>query len=146
MGSSNRPGGMTHSDYSVKATLYYENTDSSSKSIDYPEITVVNGDASWDSMNGVYGSGSLVNVGDYGSELPLDGSVDDVTIGMQYIPIDEMEINDYGCYVFEVITSQSNPWKSSDSLTSLTYYEYAEGEVDSGQESSEEYWEQVNNC
>ncbi len=91
-------------------------------------------------MNGIYGSGSLANVGDYGSELPLDGSVEDVSIGMQYIPIDEMQINDYGCYIFEVMTSQQDPWQSSDSLTSLTYYEYTEGEVDTG-DPSEEYWE-----
>ena len=142
---SNRPGGTPHSDYNVKATLYYENTDSSSVSIDYPEVNVVNGDASWDSMNGIYGSGSLANVGDYGSELPLDGSVEDVSIGMQYIPIDEMQINDYGCYIFEVMTSQQDPWQSSDSLTSLTYYEYTEGEVDTG-DPSEEYWEKVNSC
>ena len=144
MGSS-RPGGTPHSDYDVKATLYYENIDSSSVSIDYPEVNVVNGDASWDSMNGIYGSGSLANVGDYGSELPLDGSVEDVSIGMQYIPVDDMQINDYGCYIFEVMTSQQSPWQSADSLTSITYYEYTEGEVDTG-DPSEEYWEQVNSC
>ena len=144
--SSSRPGGMAFSDYDIRATLYYENIDSASISIDYPPVSVVNGDASWDSMNGIYGSGSLVNVGDFRSELPLDGSIEDTTIGMNYIPVDEMEINDYGCYIFEVINSQDNPWKNTDSLTSLTYYEYAEGEVDAGQESTEEYWEQVNSC
>ena len=144
--SSSRPGGLSFSDYDIKATLYYENIDAASISIDYPPVSVVNGDASWDSMDGIYGSGSLVNVGDFGSELPLDGSIEDTTIGMNYIPVDEMEINDYGCYIFEVINSQDNPWKTTDSLTSLTYYEYAEGEVDAGQESTEEYWEQVNSC
>jgi len=150
MGSNNRPGGIIHSDYNVQATLYYENIDSSSISIDYPEVSVINGEASWDSMDGIYGSGSLVNIGDFGSELPLDGSVEDVNIGMQYIPVDEMEINDYGCYVFEVITSQDSLWATTDPLTSLTYYEYSESEnqqvgQDQGQ-SKEEFWEQVNSC
>ena len=150
---TSRPSGIIHSDYNVQATLYYENIDSSSISIDYPEVSVVNGEASWDSMNGVYGSGSQVNVGDFGSELPLDGSVEDVVIGMQYIPVDEMEINDYGCYVFEVITSQEDLWMTGtngDTQTSLTYYEYTESEGEQvGQntgQSKEEFWEQVNTC
>ena len=101
--SSSRPGGMAFSDYDIRATLYYENIDAASISIDYPDVSVVNGEASWNSMNGIYGSGTLANVGDFGSELPLDGSIEDTTIGMKYIPVDEMEINDYGCYIFEVI-------------------------------------------
>ena len=144
---SNRPGGIIHSDYAVQATLYYENIDSSSVSIDYPEVSVINGDATWDSMNGIYGSGSQVNIGDFGSELPLDGSVEDVTIGMYYIPVDEMDINDYGCYVFEVITSQDSTWSTVESQTSLTYYEYTESDEEQGsQQSTEEFWEQVNSC
>ena len=144
--SSSRPGGMAFSDYDIRATLYYENIDAASISIDYPDVSVVNGEASWNSMNGIYGSGTLANVGDFGSELPLDGSIEDTTIGMKYIPVDEMEINDYGCYIFEVITSQGDTWQSMDSLTSITYYEFAEGEVDNGQDSTEEYWEKVNSC
>ena len=150
---TSRPSGIIHSDYNVQATLYYENIDSSSISIDYPEVSVVNGEASWDSMNGVYGSGSQVNVGDFGSELPLEGSVEDAVIGMQYIPVDEMEINDYGCYVFEVITSQEDLWMTGtngDTQTSLTYYEYTESEGEQvGQntgQSKEEFWEPVNSC
>ena len=144
--SSSRPGGMAFSDYDIRATLYYENIDAASISIDYPDVSVVNGEASWNSMNGIYGSGTLANVGDFGSELPLDGSIEDTTIGMKYIPVDEMEINDYGCYIFEVITSQGDTWQSMDSLTSITYYEFAEGEVENGQDSTEEYWEKVNSC
>ena len=148
---TNRPTGIIHADYNVQATLYYENIDSSSISIDYPEVSVINGEATWDSMNGVYGSGNLANVGDFGSELILDGSIEDPVIGMQYIPIDEMEISDYGCYIFEVITSQEDPWSISNAQTSLTYYEYTESEkeVTSGGnqgESKEEFWEQVNSC
>ena len=104
-------------------------------------------------MNGVYGSGSQVNVGDFGSELPLEGSVEDAVIGMQYIPVDEMEINDYGCYVFEVITSQEDLWMTGtngDTQTSLTYYEYTESEGEQvGQntgQSKEEFWEPVSSC
>ena len=69
---------------------------------------------------------------------------------MQYIPVDEMEINDYGCYVFEIITSQENPWSTTDTQTSLTYYEYTESEKEQvGQnqgQSKEEFWEPVNSC
>ena len=148
---TSRPSGIIHSDYIVQATLYYENIGSSSISIDYPEVSVINGDASWDSMNGIYGSGSQVNIGDFGSELPLDGSVEDAVIGMLYIPVDEMEINDYGCYVFEIITSQEDPWSTTDTQTSLTYYEYTESEKEvlpnGGQgESKEEFWQPVNSC
>ena len=32
-----------------------------------------------------------------------------------------MQINDYGCYIFEVITSQQDPWQSADSLTSIDH-------------------------
>ena len=53
--------------------------------ISYPTVTVINGDATWDSMNGEYGSGSAV-VGDFGSEIVLDGSVEDIAINMQFIP------------------------------------------------------------
>jgi Ca2+/Na+ antiporter len=144
---SNRPVGIIHSDYTVQATLYYENIDSSSVSIDYPEVSIINGDATWDSMNGIYGSGSQSNIGDFGSELPLDGSVEDVTIGMYYIPTDEMNINDYGCYVYEVITSQDSTWSTAESQTSLTYYEYTESDEEQGSnQSKEEFWEQVNTC
>ena len=148
---TNRPTGIIHAEYNVQATLYYENIDSSSISIDYPEVSVINGEATWDSMSGVYGSGNLANIGDFGSELMLDGSIEDPVIGMQYIPVDEMEISDYGCYIFEVVTSQEDPWSTSNAQTSLTYYEYTESEKEvtsgGGQgESKEEFWEQVNSC
>ena len=148
--SSIKPGGLLHANYDVKATLYYDSISPSNIAIDYPLVSVNDGDASWDSMNGIYGSGSQVNVGDFGSELPLEGSVEDSVIGMQYIPVDEMEINDYGCYVFEIITSQGNPWSTTDTQTSLTYNEYTESEKEQvGQnqgQSKEEFWEPVNSC
>lgn len=140
---NNRPSGILHSNYNVVATLYYENTQSSSKSVSYPPITVTNGAASWDSMNGKYGSGTETNVGDYGSELALPGSVEDSNVGMEYIPIDDMEINDYGCYIFEVVTTQDEVWSSgTESVTSLTYYQYDEGNDDSEEES----WKEVSSC
>jgi len=140
---NNRPSGILHSNYDVVATLYYENTQSSSKSVSYPPITVTNGAASWDSMNGKYGSGTETNVGDYGSELALPGSVEDSNVGMEYIPIDDMEINDYGCYIFEVVTTQDEAWPSgTESVTSLTYYQYDEG----NDGSEEESWKEVSSC
>ena len=60
---------------------------------------------------------------------------------MEYIPIDDMEINDYGCYIFEVTTTQDEFW-SSISYSSSSYYQYDEG----NDGSEEESWKEVNSC
>tara|TARA_B100000900_G_scaffold415867_1_gene447602 strand:- start:1033 stop:2262 length:1230 start_codon:yes stop_codon:yes gene_type:complete len=143
LNSNTRPSGIIHSNYNVVATLYYENTQSTSKAISYPSITVINGDATWDSMSGKYGSGEDSNIGDYGSELALPGSVEDSNVGMEYIPMDDLEISDYGCYIFEITTSQEEVWVSNQNpTTSLTYYQYDEG----NEGSEEESWKEVNSC
>ena len=76
--------------------------------ISYPTVTVINGDATWDSMNGEYGSGSAI-VGDFGSEIVLDGSVEDIAINMQFIPREDWEESDFG-YEFTVSITQGPPW------------------------------------
>jgi hypothetical protein len=153
--SSIKPGGLLHANYDVKATLYYDSISSSNIAIDYPLVSVNDGDASWDSMSGEYGSGINSNIGDFGSELPLDGSVEDVDIGMQFIPIDDMSVNDFGCYIFEVVTTQESNWSSSN-IISLDYYQYEEtGQEDDGGgptggsnngDPTDEVWTPVNSC
>ena len=76
------PGGLPYADYTLDATLTHE---SDTVAISYPTVTVVNGLAQWDSGNGQYGGGSA-NVGAEGSQLPLEGSVDDFNLNTRYIP------------------------------------------------------------
>jgi hypothetical protein len=66
-----------------------------------------------------------------------------------------MNENDYGCYVFEIVTTQESVWSSSQ-ITSLSYYQYEEtGEDDDGQgptggsndgEPTDELWTPVSSC
>jgi hypothetical protein len=142
MGNIIRPGAMPFADYTLKATLSI----GGSSAIDYPEVSVVNTVASWDSMSGEYGSGSAI-VGDFGSEITLDGSVDDVNLGMKYVPINDMTENDYGCYTFLVEVSQSQPWASdSGSVISTTYYEFSETGDDGAGNPTDESWTEVGSC
>ena len=113
--------------------------------ISYPTVTVINGDATWDSMNGQYGSGSAV-VGDFGSEIVLDGSVEDIAINMQFIPREDWEESDFGCYEFTVSATQGPPWGDRTAHVSTTYYELAEfGGGDEGPDTDES-WTQVSSC
>ena len=137
-----RPGAMPFADYTLKATLNI----GGNSAIDYPEISVVNTVASWDSMSGEYGSGSAI-VGDFGSELTLDGSVDDVDLGMKYVPIEDMTENDYGCYTLLIEVTQDQPWSSdSSSVISTTYYEFSESGDDGDGNPTDESWTEVGSC
>ena len=113
--------------------------------ISYPSITVINGDATWDSMNGQYGSGSSI-VGDFGSEIVLDGSVEDVAINMQFIPRDDWEESDFGCYEFTVSATQMTPWSDGSVYESTTYYELAEFGGGDDTPDTDESWTQVSSC
>ena len=93
----NPPAPLSHADFELTAVLSKDGA----TAISYPSVTVVNGEASWDSMSGQYGSGSAT-VGDFGSELILDGSLEDFAINMYYIPRDDWQESDYGCYEFTV--------------------------------------------
>ena len=142
MGNINRPGAMPFADYTLKATLSI----GGNSAIDYPEVSVVNTVASWDSISGEYGSGSAT-VGDFGSELTLDGSVDDVNLGMKYVPIEDMTENDYGCYTFLIEVNQVQPWDSdSSSIISTTYYEFSENGDDGAGNPTDESWTEVGSC
>ena len=132
---SSRPGGMPLANYNVTATLS-EGTD---LAVSYPSITVVNGIATWEDSDGEYGDGEF-QVGDYGSELPLDGSESATEFDRMYIPLSDFKSSgDYGCYTFSVDVTQSNPWGAESSVGSETYYEYEKS-------GSTESWTLVSNC
>ncbi len=132
---NNKPGGMPFADYNVTATLM----EGSEIAVQYPIITVQNGQASWDDSNGDYGSGSAI-VGDFGSDLPLDGSLSAPEFDRMYIPTDDFQsAGEYGCYSFVVEVSQSAPWTAPLIVTDTTYYEYDKtGDTES--------WNLVNSC
>ena len=114
--------------------------------ISYPIVTVMNGEASWDSESGTYGSGSA-DYGEFGSILPLDGSVDDFSLNMAYIPRDDWGVNDYGCYKFVVDVTQVSPWSDGSMISSLMYYELSEeGGDSSGNADTDEAWTEVDSC
>ena len=81
--------------------------------IQYPVVTVEggfssslgpHGQATWDSMGGQYGGGTMTNVGLFGSEISLMGSESDVNIGEGniVIPKSDWSESDYGCYTLIV--------------------------------------------
>ena len=116
---TSRPGGMPYADYTVSATL----KEGSETAIQYPIITVTNALASWDDSNDVYGSGSSY-VGEYGSELKLDGSESAPEFDRLFFPIDDfLSSGDFGCYTFEVEVSQDAPW-GTPNQNSITHYQY----------------------
>ena len=132
---NNKPGGMPFANYNVTATLM----EGSEVAVQYPLITVQNGQASWDDSNGDYGSGSAI-VGDYGSDLPMDGSLSAPEFERLYIPTDDFQsAGEYGCYSFVVEVSQSAPWTAPSVVTDTTYYEYDKtGDTES--------WGSVSSC
>ena len=142
----NPPGALPHADYTLQATLHYDNT----AVISYPVVTVVNGLAEWDSGNGEYGGGSAM-VGEDGSELPLPGSVDSFELNTKYVPIEDWEVSDFGCYHFTVEVSQTSPWSDGSTVSHTSYYEYTEegGESEPGEQSenpTNEAWTSVPSC
>ena len=137
----NPPAPLPHANFELTATLSKDGV----TAISYPTVTVINGDATWDSMNGEYGSGSAI-VGDFGSEIVLDGSVEDIAINMQFIPREDWEESDFGCYEFTVSATQGPPWGDRTAHLSTTYYELAEfGGGDDGSDTDES-WTQVSSC
>ena len=137
----NPPAPLPHANFELTATLSKDGV----TAISYPTVTVINGDATWNSMNGVYGSGSAV-VGDFGSEIVLDGSVEDIAINMQFIPRDEWEESDFGCYEFTVSATQMTPWSDGSVYESTTYYELAEFGGGDDNPDTDESWTQVSSC
>jgi len=143
----NPPSPMALADYTLTAVMYYE--DSTRKiAVAYPIVEVVNTMATWNSENGQYGGGSAI-VGDFGSQITLEGSVSDVMLNAKYIPIADWEENDYGCYSFEVKVSQREPWTTAGepTITYTSYYMYAEeGSDGGGDPNTDESWTKVTSC
>ena len=146
---SNPPGGLPYADYTLDATLTHE---SGTVAISYPTVTVVNGLAQWDSGNGQYGGGSA-NVGAEGSQLPLEGSVDDFNLNTRYIPIEDWGTDDDGCYEFTVSVTQNSPWSDGTAVTYTSFYDYEEQGGDqendpnnTNPQDTEEAWTVTNSC
>ncbi len=132
------PAPLPHADFELTATLSKDGV----SAIEYPTVTVNNGDVSWDSDSGTYGGGVGV-YGDFGSEIILEGSVEDLSINMLYIPRDDWSENDLGCYEFTVSVTQSPPWGDRTAHVSTTYYELSE---DGDGETSSESWTETDSC
>ena len=129
--------------------MYFEN---GNVAIDYPDVHVNKTSATWDSNSGDYGSGQY-DIGDVGSELPLEGSVVDPGLGeFKYIPKDQWEESEYGCYYFVVDVTQSEPWSAGNQIVSHTsHYIYAEEVVEGdgpnqGGGGSQETWTAAESC
>jgi hypothetical protein len=110
--SDSIPGALPYADYSFTTVLSLEDDDGNfgnNIAIEYPTVTVEGGysssigpygQATWDSMGGQYGGGTMSNVGLYGSEISLMGSESDLNIGEGniVIPKSDWSESDYGCY------------------------------------------------
>jgi len=143
----NPPSPLPLADYTLNAVMYYEDT-SRKIAIAYPVVEVENTMATWNSENGQYGGGSAI-VGDFGSQITLEGSVSDVMLNAKYIPIADWEENDYGCYSFEVKVSQREPWTAAGepTITYTSYYVYAEEGAGGDQpNNTDESWTKVTSC
>lgn len=137
------PGALPYADYSFTTTL---SLDGNSVAIEYPTVTVEGGSSStigvfglatWDSMGGQYGGGTMSNIGLYGSEISLMGSESNIEIGEGniVIPKSDWSESDYGCYTLSVSVNDG-----TNEVNHESYYIYDESE------SSEESWTSVNSC
>ena len=137
------PGALPYADYSFTTTL---SLDGNSVAIEYPTVTVEGGSSStigvfglatWDSMGGQYGGGTMSNIGLYGSEISLMGSESNIEIGEGniVIPKSDWSESDYGCYTLSVSVNDG-----TNEVNHESYYLYDESE------SSEESWTNVNSC
>jgi|TARA_B110000263_G_scaffold92314_1_gene80693 hypothetical protein len=147
--SNSIPGSLPYADYSFTATLFLDDGDDETSdpvAIEYPTVTVEGGSSSsigaygiatWDSMGGQYGGGTLTNIGLYGSEISLMGSESNIEIGEGniVIPKSDWSESDYGCYTLSVSVNDGTNLVDHES-----HYIYDESE------SSEESWTNVNSC
>ncbi|MEC7706369.1 MAG: hypothetical protein VX723_00230 [Candidatus Thermoplasmatota archaeon] len=140
----NPPSPMPLAEYTISAAMYYEGSE---VAIAYPVVEVDNTIATWDSENGQYGGGSAI-VGDFGSQITLEGSISDIMLNAKYIPIADWEVNDYGCYSFYVFITQLDPWSPSVGHIDYTsYYIYAEeGAGGDNPNNTDESWTKVTSC
>lgn len=137
------PGALPYADYSFTTIL---SLDGNNVAIEYPTVTVEGGSSSsigvfglatWDSMGGQYGGGTMSNIGLYGSEISLMGSESNIEIGEGniVIPKSDWSESDYGCYTLSVSVNDG-----TNEVNHESYYIYDESE------SSEESWTNVSSC
>jgi hypothetical protein len=141
--SNDRPASLPLANYNLSATLFYENGNTA---IAYPTVSVTGSHlepfavASWDSNSGEFGSGNYV-IGDYGSELPLQGSTEEPNFGgFKYVPKDQWEESRYGCYYFVVEVTQDNTWTNEEIVSHTSYYNYIEETAPGEGGGSTESW------
>ncbi len=141
--SDSIPGALPYADYTFTTTLSLDGNDIA---IEYPTVTVEGGSSSsigsfglatWDSMGGQYGGGTMSNIGLYGSEISLMGSESNIEIGEGniVIPKSDWSESDYGCYTLSVSVNDG-----TNEIDHESFYIYDESE------SSEESWTNVNGC
>ena len=123
------PGALPYADYSFTTTL---SLDGNSIAIEYPTVTVEGGSSStigvfglatWDSMGGQYGGGTMSNIGLYGSEISLMGSESNIEIGEGniVIPKSDWSESDYGCYTLSVSVNDGTNEVGHESYLSLIH-------------------------
>jgi len=141
--SGSIPGALPYADYSFTTILSLDGDDIA---IEYPTVTVEggfsstigpHGQATWDSMGGQYGGGTMNNIGLYGSEISLMGSESNIEVGEGniVIPKSDWSESEYGCYSLLVSVNDG-----TNAVDHESYYIYDESE------SSEESWTNVNSC
>ena len=125
--SNSRPASLPLADYNLSAALYYED---GKIAIDYPDVSVTGSplnpfaQAEWNSNSGEFGSGNYV-IGDFGSELPLEGSTNHPDFSeIKYVPKDQWEESEHGCYYFVVEVTQNSAWTDQLVVTDTSYYNY----------------------
>ena len=134
LSSAASPVAMPLANYNITATM----SGPGGVAISYPVVEVTRTSATWDSNGGAYGSGAAI-VGDWGSQLQLQGSVVQEEISL--ILKDDWESSDYGCYTLTVSITQDSFW-GTETVTGSSEYTYSldETEDDNEEMKDRENW------
>ena len=134
LASAASPVAMPLANYNFTATM----SGPSGTAISYPVVEVVRTSATWDSDGGAYGNGAAI-VGDWGSQLQLQGSVVQEEISL--ILKDDWDSSDYGCYTLTVSITQDSFW-GTETVTASSDYTYSldETEDDNEEMKDRENW------
>ena len=134
LASAASPVAMPLANYNLTATM----SGPSGVAISYPVVEVTRTSATWDSDGGAYGNGSAI-VGDWGSQLQLQGSVEQE--GISLILKDDWDSSDYGCYTLTVSITQDSFW-GTETVTASSEYTYSldETEDDNEEMKDRENW------
>ena len=134
LSSAASPVAMPLANYNLTATM----SGPSGVAISYPVVEVTRSSATWDSDGGAYGSGAAI-VGDWGSQLQLQGSVVQEEISL--ILKDDWDSSDYGCYTLTVSITQDSFWGTETTTASSEYtYSLDETEDDNEEMKDRENW------